>query len=120
MVGDGDAGADGDRLGDADADADRLGDADADGDWDVCTDGDADPLANGDVLWNDDAAALAEEDAFREADGEADTAGALRPAGVDAAAEEVSPAGDWPGVGVFPPVSVVTANPPRPPRSCRR
>ena len=68
--------------------------------------------------WDDDAAALAEEDALREAaeeeDAEPDAPGAPRPPAVDAAAEEVSPAGDWLGVGVFPPMREVTAKPATP------
>ena len=56
--------------------------------------------------WDDDAAALAEEDALREAgeeeDAEPDTPGAPRPPDVDAVGEEVSAAGDGVGVGVCP------------------
>jgi len=104
--------------GEGEAEEDRaLGDADGDGD--VCADADADALVGWDVPWVDDAAALAGEDALREAadeeeDAEPDTPGAPRPPAVDAAAEEVSPAGDWPGVGVFPPVREVTAKPAAP------
>ena len=68
--------------------------------------------------WNDDGAALAEEDALREADeeedAEPDTPGAPRPPDVDPGAEEVSPAGEGAGVGVFPPVRLVTAKPATP------
>jgi len=91
-------------VGDGDADERWLGDADALADWDVRADADADALAGCDVPWDDDAA-LAEEDALRaaaeEEDAEPDTPGAPRPPAVDdAAAEDVSPAGDWLGVGV--------------------
>ena len=71
-------------------------------------------LAGVNEPWDDDDAALAEEDedAYREADADAepDRPGASRPPGVDAAAEDVSPAGD--GVGVDEcPVKAVTAKP---------
>ena len=82
-------------VGDGGADERWLGDADALADWDVPADGEAGALAGCDVSWADDAAALAEEDALREADEEADTPGVPRPPAVDdAAAGEVSPAGD--------------------------
>ena len=64
--------------------------------------------------WDDDVAALAEEDALREADAEPDVPGAPRPPVVDSAAEDVSPAGDWSGVGVLPPAKEVTAKPATP------
>jgi hypothetical protein len=54
------------------------------------------------VPWNDDA--LAEEDAGREAG----LPEGVRPAGVDAADEEICAAGDWTGAGVCP-VKAVTA-----------
>jgi len=61
----------GDGDGDGEADEERaLGDAD--GDWEARADADADALAGCDVPWDDDAAALAEEDALREADEEED------------------------------------------------
>ena len=104
-------------VGDGEADERWLGDADAD--WEVRADAEAGALAGCDVPWNDDAAALAEEDALREAaeeeeDAEPDTPGAPRPPAVDAAAEDVSPAGDWLGVGVLPPAKEVTAKPATP------
>ena len=80
----------------------------ADGDRAARADANADALADCDVPWDDDAAAFAEEDALRKAaeeeeDAEPDTPGAPRPPAVDAAAEDVSPAGDWFGVvGVLP------------------
>ena len=43
-----------------------------------------------------------------------DTPGAPRPPAVDAAAEDVSPAGDWLGAGVLPPAKEVTAKPATP------
>ena len=69
--------------------------------------------------WDDDDAALAEEDALREADeeedAEPDTPGAPpRPPDVDPGAEEVSPAGEGVGVGVLPPTKEVTAKPATP------
>ena len=64
-------------------------------------------LACGDEPWNDDA--LDEEEALREADGEDRTLGAPRPPDVDAADEEVSPAGEGVGVDGFPPVKAITA-----------
>ena len=66
-VGDADVGGEA-EVGDGDGEAEEdraLGDAD--GDWDVCADADADALAGCDVPWVDDAAALAGEDALREA-----------------------------------------------------
>ena len=101
------------EVGDGEADERWLGDADAD--WDVSGDAEAGALAGCDVPWNDDAAALAGEDVVREAaeegDAEPDTPGAPRPPAVDAAAEDVSPAGDWLGAGVLPPAKEVTAKP---------
>ncbi len=119
-VGDADVGETevGDGDGDGEADERWLGDALAD--WDVRADAEAGGLAGCDVPWNDDDAALAEEDALREADeeeeedAEPDTPGAPRPPAVDAAAEDVSPAGDWLGVGVLPPAKEVTAKPATP------
>ena len=70
---------------------------------------DAGVIAGAVEPWNDDA--LDEEDALREADGEADTPGPPRPPAVDAAAEEVSPAGEGVGVDGFPPVKAITAKP---------
>ena len=85
-------------VGDGEADERWLGDADALADWDVPAGAEAGALAGCDVPWDDAAAALAEEDALREAageeDGEPDTPGVPRPPDVDAAAEDVSPAGD--------------------------
>jgi hypothetical protein len=62
------------------------------------------------VPWDDDDAAFAEEDARREADEETDRPGPPRPPAADAAAEEVSPAGEGVGVAVCP-VRAVTATP---------
>ena len=63
---------------------------------------------------DDDDAVLADEDTLWAADEEAvaetDPAGEPRPPVVDPAAEEVSPAGDCPGVGVCP-LKAVTAKP---------
>ena len=102
------------EVGEGEADERWLGDADAD--WEARADAGA--LAGCDVPWNDDAAALAGEDALREAaeeeDAEPDTPGAPRPPAVDAAAEDVSPAGDWLGAGVLPPAKEVTAKPATP------
>ncbi len=101
------------EVGDGVADDRWLGDADAD--WDVRAEAGA--LADCDVPWNDDAAALAGEDALRaaaeEEDAEPDTPGAPRPPAVEAA-EDVSPAGDWVGAGVLPPAKEVTAKPATP------
>jgi hypothetical protein len=62
---------------------------------------DAGVLACVDEPWNDDALDE-EEEALREADWEADALGAPRPPAVDAADEEVSPAGEGVGVDGFP------------------
>jgi hypothetical protein len=102
-------------AGDGEADAPWLADADALADWEVPAGADPGAPAGWDVPGADDAAALAEADALRaaaEEDAEPDTLGA--PEVDDSAAEEVSPAGDWLGVGVFPPVRVVTAKPAMP------
>jgi len=103
------------EVGDGVADKRWLGDADAD--WEARVDAEAGALAGCDVPWNDDAAALAGEDALREAaeeeDAEPDTPGAPRPPAVEAA-EDVSPAGDWLGAGVLPPAKEVTAKPATP------
>ena len=69
---------------------------------------DAGVLACVDEPWNDDALDE-EEDALREAEWEADALGAPRPPAVDAADEEVSPAGEGVGVDGFPPVKEITA-----------
>ncbi len=78
------------EIRDGEADKRWLGDADAD--WEARVDGEAGALAGCDVPWNDDAAALAGEDALREAaegadeeDAEPDTPGAPRPPAVEAA-----------------------------------
>ena len=71
---------------------------------------DAGLLVGVDETWDVDA--LAEVDALREADEaetELDTPGAPRPPAVDAADEEVSPAGEGVGVDGFPPVKEITA-----------
>ncbi len=60
------------------------------------------------MAWDDDA--LADKDTLWAVDEEADAAGEPRPPVVDPAAEEVSPAGDCPGVGVCP-VKAVMAKP---------
>ena len=69
---------------------------------------DAGVLACVDEPWNDDPLDE-EEDALREAEWEADALGAPRPPAVDAADEEVSPAGEGVGVDGFPPVKATTA-----------
>lgn len=69
---------------------------------------DAGVLACVDEPWNDDPLDE-EEDALREADWEADALGAPRPPAVDAADEEVSPAGEGVGVDGFPPAKAITA-----------
>ena len=105
-------------VGDGEADERWLADADALAVWEVSGDAEAGALAGCDVPWNDDAAALAGEDALREAaeeeDAEPETPGAPRPPAVDVAAEDVSPAGDWLGAGVLPPAKEVTAKPAMP------
>ena len=105
-------------AGDGEADERWLADADALAGWEVSGAVEAGTLAGCDVPWNDDAAALAEGDALREGageeDAEPDTPGAPRPPAVDAAAEDVSPAGDWLGAGVLPPAKEVTAKPATP------
>jgi hypothetical protein len=72
---------------------------------------DAGVLACVDEPWNDDPLDEEDaEDALREADAEPDTPGAPpRPPAVDAADEEVSPAGEGVGVDGFPPVKAITA-----------
>lgn len=97
---DGDAEVDLEAVGDGEDEAgDGLGDAD--GEWEVR----ADALAGWDAPWYDDA--LAEVDAFREADCEADRPGAPpRPPAPDGCGEDVSAAGDGTGVAVCPPRAV--------------
>ena len=74
------------------------------------------------MAWDVDDAALAEEDALRaadeEADADADALGAPRPPAVDAGAEEVSPAGEGVGAGVCP-LRAVTARPAAAPAAIR-